>query len=37
MFLPKEKWKILETKVIQDSIASDHCGYLVTLELLDKK
>jgi endonuclease/exonuclease/phosphatase family metal-dependent hydrolase len=37
MFLPKNRWKILETKVIQDTLASDHCAYLVTLELLDVK
>ncbi len=34
MFHPENKWKILKTEVIQDSIASDHCAYLVTLELL---
>ena len=31
---PKNSWKVIETRVIQDSIASDHCAYLVTLELL---
>jgi endonuclease/exonuclease/phosphatase family metal-dependent hydrolase len=35
MFYPEEKWKVLATEVIQDSIASDHCAYLVTLELLE--
>lgn len=34
MFLQPSKWKVLKTEVIQDSIASDHCAYLVTLELL---
>jgi endonuclease/exonuclease/phosphatase family metal-dependent hydrolase len=34
MFYPKNRWKVLETAVIQDSIASDHCAYLVTLELI---
>lgn len=34
MFYPENKWKVLETKVIQDPIASDHCAYLVILELL---
>ncbi len=29
MFYPKDRWKILKTKVIQDPIASDHCAYLV--------
>ena len=33
LFYPKNRWKVLETQVIQDSIASDHCAYLVVLEL----
>ena len=37
MFYPKNRWKILETEVIQDSIASDHCAYLVTIELLEER
>nr|WP_211211987.1 endonuclease/exonuclease/phosphatase family protein [Flexithrix dorotheae] len=36
MFYPKNRWKVLKTEVIQDPIASDHCAYLVTLELLEK-
>ncbi len=36
MFYPAHRWKVLQTEVIQDTIASDHCAYLVTLELLDK-
>jgi endonuclease/exonuclease/phosphatase family metal-dependent hydrolase len=36
MFLPKERWRVLETKVIEDAVASDHCAYLVTLELLEE-
>jgi len=36
MFYPNDKWRVLSTAVIQDSIASDHCAYLVTLELLEK-
>lgn len=36
MFYPKNRWRVLETKVIQDPIASDHCAYLVVLELLDE-
>ena len=36
MFYPKNRWKVLETNVIQDPIASDHCAYLVILELLDE-
>ena len=35
MFMPPRKWNVLETRVIQDTIASDHCAYLVILELLD--
>lgn len=34
VFFPQTKWKVLDRKVIQDSIASDHCAYLVTLELM---
>lgn len=37
MFYPGNRWRVLKTKVIQDTIASDHCAYLVTLELLDKE
>lgn len=36
MFYPKNRWRVLETAVIKDSIASDHCAYLVTVELLVK-
>ncbi len=35
MTFPKNRWKVLNTEVIQNSIASDHCAYLVTLELLN--
>lgn len=35
MFYPKDAWRVLGVDIIQDSIASDHCAYLVTLELLD--
>ena len=34
MFYPKNRWEVLRTEVIQDSIASDHCAWLVTLKLL---
>ncbi len=34
MYSPAEKWKVINTKVICDSIASDHCAYLIELELL---
>ncbi|MBE9490924.1 MAG: endonuclease/exonuclease/phosphatase family protein [Bacteroidetes bacterium] len=36
LFYPKHRWKVLNTEVIQDEIASDHCAYLVTLQLLDE-
>ena len=34
MFYPATDWRVIDTQVIRDSIASDHCAYLVTLELL---
>lgn len=34
MHLPKGRWRVLDSKVICDSVASDHCSYLVTLELI---
>ena len=34
MFYPKNRWGVVDTEVICDEIASDHCAYLVTLELL---
>lgn len=34
MFFPKNQWKIIDRKVICDTYATDHCVYLVTLELL---
>ncbi|MEN8137489.1 MAG: endonuclease/exonuclease/phosphatase family protein [Bacteroidota bacterium] len=37
MFYPKNRWKTLKTEVIRDSIASDHCAYLVTVELLEEQ
>jgi len=36
LFSPADKWQVLTTEVLQDSIASDHCGYLVTLKLLEQ-
>lgn len=37
MYLPRSRWLVSKTEVINDPIASDHCGYLVTLELLSSK
>lgn len=34
MFYPKERWKVVESKVLCDKVASDHCAVLVVLELL---
>ena len=34
MFYPKERWRVISSEVICDSIASDHCAHLVVLELL---
>lgn len=34
MVHPAERWVVLNTQTICDSIASDHCGYLVTLKLV---
>jgi len=36
LFYPKHRWRVLDREVICDTIASDHCAYLVTLELLDE-
>ncbi len=33
MFHPAGRWEVFSTEVIQDSVASDHCAYLVVLEL----
>ncbi len=34
LFHPRHRWRVLDRQVIADTIASDHCAYLVTLELL---
>jgi len=34
MYYPKDRWRVISSEVIQDSVASDHCPYLVVLELL---
>ncbi|TBW26773.1 endonuclease/exonuclease/phosphatase family protein [Gramella sp. KN1008] len=33
LFYPKERWKILDTRVVNDSIASDHNAFFSVLEL----
>jgi len=35
MFYPENRWRVVEVEVIRNQIASDHCAYLVTLELLN--
>lgn len=37
MYLPGGRWRVIKSEVINDLIASDHCAYLVTLELLSAK
>ncbi|MFT4750228.1 MAG: endonuclease/exonuclease/phosphatase family metal-dependent hydrolase [Neolewinella sp.] len=34
MYLPANRWRVAERRVINDTIASDHCAFLVVLELL---
>lgn len=35
MYHPANRWKVLETQVICDQVASDHCAYLVIIELIN--
>ena len=35
LFSPESKWKVIKSEVICDIVASDHCAYLVTLQLTD--
>lgn len=37
MFYPKDRWRVISSEAIQDSVASDHCPHLVVLELLRAK
>ncbi len=34
MYYPSHRWRVYRTEVIQNTIASDHCAYFVTLELV---
>ena len=34
LYGPPDRWKVLESRVICDTIASDHCAFLSVLELL---
>lgn len=33
MYAPEDRWRVIESRVIQDAIASDHCACLAVLEL----
>ena len=35
LFYPSNRWEVVKRETICDTKASDHCGYLVTLKLLD--
>ncbi|WP_020567515.1 endonuclease/exonuclease/phosphatase family protein [Neolewinella persica] len=35
LFYPHHRWRVLQNYPICDAVASDHCGYLVVLELVD--
>lgn len=37
LYKPANRWRVLETKVIDEKIASDHCPLLTVLELLPEK
>ena len=37
LFSPEHRWQVLDRTVIQDTIASDHCAYLVSLQLMPSK
>ena len=37
MFLPADRWRVIESRVIDEKVASDHCPLLVVLELLSEK
>lgn len=37
LYSPKERWKVVDRKVLCDTIASDHCAVLVVLELLPQQ
>jgi endonuclease/exonuclease/phosphatase family metal-dependent hydrolase len=34
LYGPPEQWRVLESRVICDTVASDHCAQLSVLELL---
>lgn len=37
LFRPAHRWRVLETQVLDEKIASDHCPVLVVLEFLPKR
>jgi hypothetical protein len=34
MYKPKDRWKVVEVRVIDEKVASDHCPVFSVLELL---
>ena len=32
---PKERWKVIETKVLDEAVASDHRAIFAVIELVD--
>jgi endonuclease/exonuclease/phosphatase family metal-dependent hydrolase len=35
LFRPAERWRVIETRVIDEKVGSDHCPFLSVLELID--
>lgn len=35
LYYPENRWRVLSKRVICDLVASDHCAYLVTIELIN--
>ncbi len=35
LFRPAKRWRVIETRVIDEKVGSDHCPFLSVLELLD--
>jgi len=34
---PSDRWRVVDRRVIADEVASDHCAYVATLELVDSR
>jgi len=37
MYKPSDRWRVLESRVIDEKIASDHCPVLAVFELLPNR